>query len=130
MSELFARVKSIPTAEIVRAFLSSLELKQDGSGRHKALCPFHPEDTRSFTVFPDGWKCFGCGAHGSNVDLLIKAGLASKPLEAANLIAERFGIEIEGKARRRKLLTLGEGNIRGQTSMTQQSWLPCLLMRS
>lgn len=43
-------------------------------GRHKALCPFHREDTPSFTVFEDGFKCFGCDADGSNVDLLLRGG--------------------------------------------------------
>lgn len=109
MTELFSRVKEISTPEVVQAFLPSLELKQDGSGRHKTLCPFHTEDTPSFTVFEDGWKCFGCGAHGSNVDLLLKAGLASKPLEAGRMIAESFGIEFEqNRPRKEKPLTLAE----------------------
>lgn len=109
MSDLFTRVKEIPTPDVVRAFFPALELKRDGSGREKALCPFHTEDTPSFTVFEDGWKCFGCGAHGSNVDLLLKANLASSPLEAAKMIAERFGIEVKDrKARRQKPLTLAE----------------------
>lgn len=109
MGELFTRVKEIPMPDVVRAFFPGLELKPDGSGRHKALCPFHAEDTPSFTAFEDGWKCFGCGAHGSNIDLLLKARLASSPLEAAKMIAERFGIEVEQqKARTRKPLTLSE----------------------
>lgn len=109
MSELFSRVKTIPTLDVVTAFFPHLVLKRDGSGRGKALCPFHAEDTPSFTVFEDGWKCFGCGAHGSNVDLLLKAGLASKPLEAARVIAERFGIEADRKAQPKwKSLTLAE----------------------
>lgn len=110
MSDIFTRVKDIPTADVVRAFFPSLELKRDGSGRRKALCPFHAaEDTPSLTVYPDGWKCFGCGAHGSNIDLLLKADLASSPLDAANLIAEKFGIEVEEKrTKRQKPLTLSE----------------------
>lgn len=107
MSDLFSRVKEIATLDVVTAFLPDLELKQDGSGRHKTLCPFHAEDTPSFTVFQDGFKCFGCDAHGSNVDLLLKAGLASKPLDAAKMIAERFGIEVEEKKpTKQKALTL------------------------
>lgn len=109
MSDLFTRVKAIPTADVVTAFFSSLDLKRDGSGRQKALCPLHSEDTPSFTVFEDGFKCFGCSAHGSNVDLLLKAGLASAPLEAAKMIAERFGIEVEQrKTRKQKPLTLAD----------------------
>lgn len=109
MTDLFARAKAIPTPDVVRAFFPHVELKRDGGGRKKALCPFHAEDTPSFTVFEDGWKCFGCGAHGSNIDLLLKAGLASSPLEAAKMIADKFGIEVkEEKSRTRKPLTLPE----------------------
>ena len=109
MSELFTRVKEIPTADVLGAFFPNLELKRDGSGRYKVLCPFHDEDTPSFTVFEDGFKCFGCGAHGSNVDLLLKANLASSPLDAARMIAEKFGIEVDRKAQaQRKSLTLAE----------------------
>lgn len=109
MSELFSRVKAVPTPEVMRAFLPTVQLKRDGSGREKALCPFHTEDTPSFTVYHDGFKCFGCGAHGSNVDLLLKANLASSPLEAARLIAEKFGIPVEEKkARKLTALTLSE----------------------
>jgi hypothetical protein len=108
MNQLFTGVKSIPTVDVVRGFFPRLELKRDGSGREKALCPFHAEDTPSFTVFEDGWKCFGCGAHGSNVDLLLKADLASSPLEAARMIAEKFGIEVEGRKTKEKAITLSE----------------------
>ena len=109
MSDLFSSVKGIATLEVVRGFFPSLDLKPDGSGRHKALCPFHTEDTPSFTVYENGWKCFGCGASGSNIDFLIKADLASSPLEAAKMIAERFGIEVkEHKPRTRKSLAISE----------------------
>lgn len=109
MSELFSRVKAIPTPNVVRAFFSRVELKRDGGGREKALCPLHAEDTPSFTIFEDGWKCFGCGAYGSNVDLLLKASLASEPLEAAKMIAEKFGIEVKDqRAGKQKPLTLSE----------------------
>ncbi len=86
--DIFARVKALLTAEVFWAFFPAVELKRDGSGRHKALCPIHAEDTPSFTAWPNRWKCFGCGAGGSNVDLLLKAGLTSTPLEAAKMIAE------------------------------------------
>ncbi len=107
--DLFSRVKAIPTPEVVRAFLPGLELNRDGTERLKALCPFHNEPGPSFTIYLDGFKCFGCGAAGSNIDLLLKASLASSPLEAARMIAERFGIEVEQqKSRTRKSLTLSD----------------------
>jgi CHC2-type zinc finger protein/Toprim domain-containing protein len=32
-----------------------------GDSPIKVLCPFHEEDTPSFTVYKDGAKCYGCG---------------------------------------------------------------------
>lgn len=31
-------------------------------------CPMHDDSTPSFTVYVDGWKCFGCGAQGDVFD--------------------------------------------------------------
>ena len=35
----------------------------------KILCPFHKEDTPSCVLYADGFKCFGCGAHGALEEL-------------------------------------------------------------
>ncbi|MEG1516479.1 MAG: CHC2 zinc finger domain-containing protein [Clostridia bacterium] len=40
----------------------------DASGHGHALCPFHKEKTGSFKLYEDGFKCFGCGAHGDQID--------------------------------------------------------------
>ena len=39
-----------------------------------ARCPFHSEKTASFRAWPGdrGFFCFGCGAHGSTIDLVMK----------------------------------------------------------
>lgn len=50
MIDLFARVKAIPTADVVITFFPGAELKRDGSERFKTFCPFHFEKTPSFTV--------------------------------------------------------------------------------
>ena len=34
------------------------------------LCPFHTEQTPSFTVYPEHFHCFGCGAHGDAITWL------------------------------------------------------------
>jgi hypothetical protein len=106
MSDLFADVKAVPTAQVVRAFFPGVELKRDGN-REAGHCLFHEEKTASLKVFNDGFKCFGCGAHGSNIDLLILAKKAGEPLAAAKLIAEKFGIKVE-ETRKLKPLTLAE----------------------
>jgi len=109
MSELFSGAKSIPTPQVVRAFFPSLQLQRDGNGREKALCPLHTEETPSFTIYQNGFKCFGCGTHGSNIDLLMAADVAHSAGEAAKLIAERFGINAEQKKpRKARSLTLAE----------------------
>ena len=40
---------------------------------YKSLCPFHREKTASFTIFPvtNTFKCFGCGAGSSVIDLVM-----------------------------------------------------------
>ncbi len=40
------------------------------------LCPFHKEDTPSFSIKRNGntWKCFGCGESGDSISLQMKLG--------------------------------------------------------
>lgn len=35
-------------------------------------CPFHAEKTGSMKVYPDGFKCFGCGEAGDQIDFVKK----------------------------------------------------------
>lgn len=51
-----------------------LKLKKSGA-EFQALCPFHSEDTPSFSIFigkdrVQRYKCFGCGAHGDVIDFV------------------------------------------------------------
>jgi hypothetical protein len=59
---------------LLRSIVSQrVKLKRDGKGRLKGCCPFHAEKTASFTIFDDGgWKCFGCGRHGSVFDYIMQ----------------------------------------------------------
>jgi DNA primase len=52
---------------------AGIELKKVGKD-FKARCPFHEEDTASFTVTPakNLWHCFGCGAAGGPIDWVMK----------------------------------------------------------
>lgn len=49
------------------------DLKRTGSN-YSACCPFHAENTPSFTVTPSKgfYHCFGCGAHGSAIGFLME----------------------------------------------------------
>lgn len=57
------------------------------------LCPFHNEKTPSFTVFDDHYHCFGCGAHGSAFDFLMKTEGLSFP-EAVERLAAELGMDV------------------------------------
>jgi len=50
-----------------------VELKKNGN-EYSACCPFHNENTPSFTVSPDKgfYHCFGCGAHGDSIDFVTE----------------------------------------------------------
>ena len=56
------------------ADLGGVDLARDGE-EHIGLCPFHGEDTPSFTVCTgkdhvERFHCFGCGAHGDVLDFV------------------------------------------------------------
>ena len=112
MNSLCSSVNSIRTYEVMAAFFPDVRLQRDGTSRFKGLCIFHQEDSGSFTIYPKRFKCFGCGAGGTNIDLLLKAELASAPLDAARLLAERFGLPLETKrGHRRKRPSLNSKRI-------------------
>lgn len=61
------------------------------------LCPFHSENTPSFTVSPDKqiFHCFGCAAGGNVIKFLMDIEGHSFP-EAVYALAEEAGLPIEG----------------------------------
>lgn len=62
-----------------------------------ALCPFHPEKSPSFTVYPDSqhYHCYGCGKSGDVFTFLQeREGLGFR--EAMEALAERAGVPLEG----------------------------------
>ena len=76
---------------LLRAVISqSVKLQRSGS-RWRGLCPFHAEDTPSFTVFDDGhFHCFGCDAHGSVIDYVMQSeGIDFR--EACDRLAAELG---------------------------------------
>ncbi|TVR97943.1 MAG: DNA primase [Rhodospirillales bacterium] len=83
------------------------------------LCPFHNEKTPSFTVFDDHYHCFGCGAHGSAFDFLMKMEGLSFP-EAVERLASDVGMALpepspearEAAERRRGLAEVVETAVR------------------
>jgi len=65
---------------------------------HMGLCPFHKEKTPSFTVSEDKgfFHCFGCGAHGSVFDFVMRTDGVSFP-EAVERLATDAGLALPAR---------------------------------
>lgn len=62
-----------------------------------ALCPFHAENSPSFTVYREEqfYRCYGCGKYGDVFTWLMERdGLSFR--EAMELLADRAGIPLDG----------------------------------
>jgi putative DNA primase/helicase len=68
--EEIERLKDIDLAELILSY--GVDLKRAGS-EWKACCPFHSEDSPSFSVVPNKnfFYCFGCGASGNPIDFVM-----------------------------------------------------------
>lgn len=85
--------------DIVEVISGFLPLKRSGR-TFKALCPFHPEKTPSFTVHPEKqiFHCFGCGVGGNVFSFLMKYESLTFP-EALRNLAERVHFVLPEPAR-------------------------------
>ena len=88
IDELLARI------DIVEIINSRLSLKKAGKD-FKACCPFHNENTPSFTVSQSKqfYHCFGCNANGSAISFLMDFESLSFP-EAIEELANTAGMQI------------------------------------
>ena len=61
----------------------------------KACCPFHNEKSPSFYVNDDKqfYHCFGCGAHGSVIDFVMRNDNLSFP-ETVETLAQMVGMQV------------------------------------
>lgn len=91
--EILARVR---LEQVVEA--SGVELKRKGR-ELVACCPFHAENSPSFTVTPEEQKfyCFGCGAGGNAVEYIMRHRGAQFQ-EALQYLAEFAGTTTEAPA--------------------------------
>jgi DNA primase len=97
-------------AEILPLVEDYVRLRKAG-GTYKGLCPFHQENTPSFTVTParGTFKCFGCNEGGDAIAFVEKMEQVDF-VGAIEALAQRFGVQIEyeetspeaEQARRRK----------------------------
>ncbi len=96
IDSIFQVVKRIPTIELAKHYLPTVKFRRSGS-RWFACCPFHDDHHPSMVLFSDGgWKCFGCQLRGDGVDLVARV-LNLRPIEAARLIANDFGLPVDDR---------------------------------
>lgn len=72
----------------------SVELSPSGKS-FKGKCPFHQEKTPSFHVYPvdQTYHCYGCGAHGSMIDFVMRQKGLNFP-EAVKMLADLVGLQL------------------------------------
>ena len=61
--DLSDAIETVPLADLVTEPLT---------GGNLMCCPFHEDRTPSLRIYPDHFHCFGCGAHGNQIDWLIR----------------------------------------------------------
>jgi DNA primase len=67
----YEELKSIDMLRVISHY-GGLSVQKKGIS-YLAICPFHSENTPSFSVDirKNRFKCFGCGVYGSNIDYLL-----------------------------------------------------------
>lgn len=84
--------------DIVSLIDERVSLKKTGR-EYSACCPFHDENTPSFTVSPSKqfYHCFGCGAHGTAISFLMEYDRLEFR-DAVDVLAQTLGLEIPEEA--------------------------------
>jgi DNA primase len=120
----------INRSDIVDVIDSRVPLKKAGREYH-ACCPFHNENTPSFTVSPSKqfYHCFGCGAHGTVISFVMNYENLDF-IEAIKELASNVGMELpktEGFSsatpRKDKAVTQSLYEVMGQANLFFQQQL-------
>ncbi|MCL2337750.1 MAG: CHC2 zinc finger domain-containing protein [Firmicutes bacterium] len=95
-SNIFQSVKQLETTTVLQHTLGLTLTKRGNS--YAARCPFpgHEDKRPSFIIYPGnkGAWCFACQRGGDNVAIISQI-LDVKPIEAARLIANEFGLQAD-----------------------------------
>lgn len=88
IDDLLARINITDVVE------SRVKLRKSGKN-YSGLCPFHNENSPSFTVSPEKqfYYCFGCGAGGNALGFLMEYEKVTFP-EAIEALARLAGVDI------------------------------------
>ena len=116
-------------ADIVEVVSAHTDLRRQGA-QMMGLCPFHEERSPSFSVDPARkvYHCFGCGV-GGDVIRFVRRRTGWTFLEAVELLAERYGVELEreqedprAEERRKRRARMGELLERTSTYYAAYLW--------
>src|SRR5579872_3949326 len=82
-------------ADIVRIVGDYVKLRKAGAVNYSGLCPFHNENTPSFSVHAtlQFFHCFGCGVSGDVFTFIQKIENVTFP-EAVRTLAQKLGIPL------------------------------------
>ena len=79
--------------DVIREYVG--DVKNSGKNIF-AVCPFHSENSPSFSISPDiqRYKCFGCGESGDVINFIQKIEGLDFP-RALELCAKKAGVELD-----------------------------------
>ena len=89
--------------------MDSEGIKVDHHG--KFVCPFHDDTSPSGKVYGEHWKCFGCGAHGDVIDIVMRMNdlTFQDAIEVLGLKGDKPRPEVIQRARsKREMISLLE----------------------
>lgn len=109
------------SADIVEVIGDYVDLKKQGRN-HFGLCPFHGENTPSFSVSQDKqiFHCFGCGK-GGNVYTFLMEMEGYSFIQALKQLSERTGVEIPEQFAEENYT--GADNQESQAMLEAHQWL-------
>ena len=114
--------------DIIDYASSFITVKKNGKN-YMACCPFHNEKTPSFSIDRDKqlFHCFGCGASGNFVQLVMRLeGLDYK--DALSQLAERANIKIPETGRRESdAITKKKDSILEMNKIAARFFYDCLV---
>ncbi len=88
-------LENIRNANPIETFIGSYVMLSPRGRNYVCKCPFHSENTPSFTVFTDtqSFYCFGCGAGGDVITFAMKAENLDF-IDAVKFLAEKSGLQM------------------------------------